>query len=113
MLVDGDTHIPGETIYALSSGAGVGGVAVVRISGPQVDAVLTLLGVSPLPPPRYAALHHIQRPNSLDVLDQALVLRFPGPGSFTGEDVVEFQTDGSPARAPKKYVKKENTAAKE
>ncbi len=95
--VDGDTHIPGETIHALSSGAGVGGVAVVRISGPQVDAVLTSLGVAPLPAPRYAALHNILRPNSTDILDQALVLRFPGPESFTGEDVAELHIHGGEA----------------
>ncbi|MBT5570867.1 MAG: tRNA uridine-5-carboxymethylaminomethyl(34) synthesis GTPase MnmE [Alphaproteobacteria bacterium] len=86
-----------ETIYALSSGAGVGGVAVVRISGPGVDAVLTALGVAPLPAPRYAALHNILCPISADILDQALVLRFPGPGSFTGEDVAELHIHGGEA----------------
>jgi tRNA modification GTPase len=95
--VDGDTNIVAETIYALSSGAGVGGVAVVRISGPGVDAVLTALGVVPLPAPRYAALHNILCPISADILDQALVLRFPGPGSFTGEDVAELHIHGGEA----------------
>jgi len=95
--VDGDTNIVAETIYALSSGAGVGGVAVVRISGPGVDAVLTALGVAPLPAPRYAALHNILCPISADILDQALVLRFPGPGSFTGEDVAELHIHGGEA----------------
>ena len=95
--MDGDTNIVAETIYALSSGAGVGGVAVVRISGPGVDAVLTALGVAPLPAPRYAALHNILCPISADILDQALVLRFPGPGSFTGEDVAELHIHGGEA----------------
>ena len=73
------------------------GVAVVRISGPEVDAILGRLGISPLPKPRYAALHDISCPNSSEVLDQALILRFPGPGSFTGEDVAELHIHGGDA----------------
>lgn len=87
----------GDTIYALSSGAGAAGVAVVRLSGPLVDPLLAALGVDPLPAPRYAALHNILAPGTGEVLDQALVLRFPGPGSFTGEDVAELHTHGGDA----------------
>lgn len=86
-----------DTIYALSSGAGAAGVAVVRISGPATDDVLKLLGISELPPARYAALHKIYSPVTNDVLDQALVLRFPGPESFTGEDIAELHTHGGDA----------------
>ncbi len=84
-----------DTIYALSSGAGLAGVSVVRISGPQADALLTSLGVSPLPEARYAALHKLGGDGP--VIDQALVLRFPAPGSFTGEDVAELHVHGGRA----------------
>jgi tRNA modification GTPase len=86
-----------DTIYALSSGAGIAGVAVVRVSGPGADGVLTALGVSPLPEPRYAALHNIAAPQGGEPLDRALVLRFPAPASFTGEDVGELHVHGGPA----------------
>ncbi len=84
-----------DTIFALSSGAGLAGVSVVRISGPYADALLTSLGVSPLPDARYAALHKLHADGA--VIDQALVLRFPGPDSFTGEDVAELQVHGGRA----------------
>ena len=86
-----------ETIYALSSGAGAAGVAVVRISGPQTDSILKALGVSVLPAARYAVLYNILCPNSKETLDNGLVLRFPGPASFTGEDVAELHTHGGEA----------------
>lgn len=84
-----------DTIFALSSGAGLAGVSVVRISGPHADALLTSLGVSPLPEARYAALHNLGGDGP--VIDQALVLRFPAPGSFTGEDVAELHVHGGRA----------------
>ena len=84
-----------DTIYALSSGAGLAGVSVVRISGPHADALLTSLGVSPLPEARYAALHKLGGDGP--AIDQALVLRFPAPGSFTGEDVAELHVHGGRA----------------
>ena len=86
-----------DTIYALSSGAGLAGVSVVRISGPYADALLTSLGVSPLPEARYAALHKLRAEGAGPTIDQALVLRFPAPGSFTGEDVAELHVHGGRA----------------
>lgn len=90
-----------DTIYALSSGAGLAGVSVVRVSGPDADAVLAALGVSPLPEARYAALHKLRRDVDMGddepPLDQALVLRFPAPGSFTGEAVAELHVHGGRA----------------
>ncbi|MEP4378093.1 MAG: tRNA uridine-5-carboxymethylaminomethyl(34) synthesis GTPase MnmE [Alphaproteobacteria bacterium] len=86
-----------DTIYALSSGAGLAGVSVVRISGRNADALLTVLGVSPLPEPRYAALHKLRAEGRNGAIDQALILRFPAPGSFTGEDVVELHVHGGRA----------------
>lgn len=95
--MDVGVNILGETIYALSSGAGAAGVAVVRVSGSQVDSILKLLNVLPLPAQRYAALHNIRDPKTSAMLDQALVIRFPGPGSFTGEDVAELHIHGGEA----------------
>ena len=86
----------GDTIYALSSGAGAAGVAVVRLSGPAADAVLADLGASELPPPRLASLRTLVSVDG-DTIDQALVLRFPGPASFTGDDVVELHVHGGRA----------------
>lgn len=87
---------PGETIFALASGRGRAGVAVVRVSGPGAGhAVAQLAGR--LPPPRLAQLARLRDPADGEVIDQALVLWFPAPGSFTGEDVAEFHIHGGPA----------------
>lgn len=84
-----------DTIYALASGSVPAGVAVVRVSGPAVrELTIGLAGV--LPTPRRAMLRTIRTRNDL-VIDSGLVLFFPGPASFTGEDVVEFQLHGGRA----------------
>lgn len=84
-----------DTIYALSSGALPAGVAVIRISGPQTaDMLLAMCGA--VPAPRQASLRSI-RDRNRDVLDQGLVLNFPGPASFTGEDCAELQVHGGRA----------------
>lgn len=86
-----------DTIFALSSGRGVCGVAVVRVSGAGSDAVLgRLTGGAPLPAPRRAVLRTLSDGDG-DALDEALVLRFVGPASFTGEDVVELHVHGGRA----------------
>lgn len=85
-----------DTIYALSSGTGVAGVAVIRLSGPAAGATLAALA-GPLPHPRRAALRAIRDPASGEVLDRGLVLWFPAPASFSGEDMVELQVHGSRA----------------
>ena len=95
-MVEAPTYVP-DTIYALSSGAGAAGVAMVRVSGPASDELLDALGIRELPAPRYAALHNIMSPGTGSRVDQALVLRFPGPDSFTGEDVVELHVHGGQA----------------
>lgn len=83
------------TIVALSSGAGRAGVAVVRVSGERVRFALeTVAGAVPEPrKARHATLHD----GAGEVIDHGLVLFFPGPASFTGEDVAEFQVHGSRA----------------
>ncbi|OEC96476.1 tRNA uridine(34) 5-carboxymethylaminomethyl synthesis GTPase MnmE [Rhizobium sp. YK2] len=84
-----------ETIYALSSGGLPAGVAVIRISGNQaLPSAESLAGT--LPQPRQAALRTIRRRNGL-VIDRGLVLVFPGPASFTGEDCVEIHVHGGKA----------------
>lgn len=85
-----------DTIYALSSAPGRAGVAVLRVSGPDARTALERLTGKPAPEPREAALARL-RDSDGATLDQALVLWFPGPASFTGEDVVEFHVHGGRA----------------
>jgi len=85
-----------ETIFALASGAGVSGVAVIRVSGPGAGPTIETLTGRPPPPPRQAALRRF-RDGSGHEIDQGLVLWFPGPRSFTGEDVAEFHVHGGRA----------------
>ncbi|UTW51721.1 tRNA uridine-5-carboxymethylaminomethyl(34) synthesis GTPase MnmE [bacterium SCSIO 12827] len=87
-----------HTIFALASGGARAGVAVVRLSGPGAgDTLAALTPGRHMPAPRMASLRDLHDPDSGETLDQALVLSFPGPGSFTGEDVVEFHLHGGPA----------------
>lgn len=86
-----------STIFALSSAPGRAGVAVIRLSGPAAGSALSALTGRPLPPARQATLAALVDPRSDDLLDRALVLHFPGPASFTGEDVVELHVHGGRA----------------
>ena len=83
-----------DTIYALSSGAPPAAVALVRISGPKADAALEALAGT-LPAPRMATLAKLR--DGDEVLDNALIIRFPGPASATGEDVAELHLHGGRA----------------
>jgi len=85
-----------DTIFALSSGRGRAGVAVVRISGPAAGIALQRLAGPELSRPRKAALRKIATPNG-ESIDDGLVLWFPAPASFTGEDVAEFHVHGGRA----------------
>jgi tRNA modification GTPase len=82
-----------DTIFALSSGAPPAGVAVIRISGPQSRFVVETIA-GPLPAPRYAALRAMRHPGDGREVDRGLVLWFPAPASFTGDDCAEFQLHG-------------------
>jgi tRNA modification GTPase len=84
-----------DTIFALATAAGRAAVAVARISGPRSSEVLRALA-APLPAPRRAALRRLKGADG-EVLDEALVLWLPGPGSFTGEDSAELQLHGGRA----------------
>lgn len=84
----------GSTIFALATPPGRGAVAIIRLSGPETSATLTKLGAGS-PQPRLASLRTL-RHNGL-VLDQALVLRFMGPKSYSGEDSAELHLHGGRA----------------
>lgn len=86
-----------ETIFALASGHGRAGVAVVRVSGPLAfESLRVLTGISKILP-RQCVLKALREPVSRETIDRALVAAFPGPGSYTGEDVAEYHLHGSPA----------------
>tara|TARA_R110000868_G_scaffold79102_1_gene225315 strand:- start:288989 stop:290419 length:1431 start_codon:yes stop_codon:yes gene_type:complete len=87
-----------DTIFALSSGAGRAGVAVIRLSGPMAGATLcALLGRDTLPKARHAVYAPIRDPKTDERLDDAVAIYFAGPASFTGEDVVELHVHGGRA----------------
>lgn len=88
---------PADTIYALATPAGVSAVAVLRLSGPLAGTALTALTRKALPAPRRAVRRVLVDPARGDAFDEALVLWFPAPGSFTGEDMAELQVHGSRA----------------
>ena len=75
------------TIYALSTGPGVSGVAIIRISGPDTLKVIKLLTNRDVPRPREATLRKINNINTSEIIDEGIVLWFPGPESYTGEDL--------------------------
>ncbi|WP_342234699.1 tRNA uridine-5-carboxymethylaminomethyl(34) synthesis GTPase MnmE [Inquilinus sp. OTU3971] len=83
-----------DTIFAPATPAGRGGVAVLRISGPGAEPALRALTGRPLPAPRLATLAELRDSADGATLDRGLVLWFPGPASYTGEDVVELHLHG-------------------
>ena len=85
------------TIYALSSGPGLSGVAIVRLSGPKSKEVIEKLTKDKVPKPRYASLKKIYKLNKDELIDEGIVLWFPSPKSYTGEDMAEFHIHGSKA----------------
>lgn len=83
-----------ETIFALSTASARAALAVVRLSGPACDSALVALGITRLPPPRMAGLRALAAPQNGALLDEALVLRFQAPHSFTGEAMAELHLHG-------------------
>ncbi len=86
----------GDTIFALSSGQPPAAIAVIRISGPDARSALLALAHR-VPEPRYASLALLRDPIDNNMLDQALVIFFPGPNTATGEDLVELHLHGGRA----------------
>ena len=85
------------TIYALSTGPGVSGIAIIRISGPDTLKVIKLLTNKDVPRPREATLRKINNIETSELIDEGIILWFPGPESYTGEDMAEIQVHGSKA----------------
>ena len=83
------------TIFALSSGPGLSGIAVIRISGTKTSDIIKLLTNEILPVPRMAVLRKINNINTSELIDEGIILWFPGPQSYTGEDMAELHVHGS------------------
>ena len=83
------------TIYALSSGPGVSGIAVIRISGSKVEKIVKLITNDQLPEPRQATLKKFNKINNSELIDEGILIWFPGPESYTGEDMAEIHVHGS------------------
>ena len=83
------------TIYALSSGPGVSGIAVIRISGSKVEEIVKLITNDQLPEPRQATLKKFNKINNSELIDEGILIWFPGPESYTGEDMAEIHVHGS------------------
>ena len=85
------------TIYALSSGPGISGVAVIRVSGKNTAEVVKQLTKSKLPTPKVATLKKFNKNGGKELIDEGVIIWFPGPNSYTGEDLAEFHVHGSRA----------------
>ena len=85
------------TIYALSTGPGISGIAIIRVSGEDTKKVIELLTKTSIPKPRVATLRKINKINTSELIDEGIILWFPGPESYTGEDMAEFHIHGSKA----------------
>ncbi len=85
------------TIYALSTGPGLSGLAVIRISGPECKLILKKMTDSTNLVPRVATFKKINKINTNELIDEGIILWFPGPDSYTGEDMLEFHVHGSRA----------------
>ena len=85
------------TIYALSSGPGISGIAVIRVSGKNTAEVIKKLTRSKLPPPRVATLKKFNKNGEKELIDEGVIIWFPAPNSYTGEDLAEFHVHGSRA----------------
>ncbi len=85
------------TIYALSSGQGISGLAVIRISGPLTNSVINKITNSKLPKERQATRRKFIKINNNEVIDEGILIWFPAPNSYTGEDMAEVHVHGSKA----------------
>ena len=85
------------TIYALSTGPGISGIAIIRVSGVDTKKVIELLTNTTVPKPRVATLRKINKINTSELIDEGIILWFPGTESYTGEDMAEFHIHGSKA----------------
>jgi len=85
------------TIYALSSGSGISGIAVIRVSGKSTAEVVKEITGGKLPAPRVATLTKFNKNGAKELIDEGVIIWFPAPNSYTGEDLAEFHVHGSRA----------------
>ena len=85
------------TIFALSSGPGLAGISVIRVSGPNTRKVISELTKKQLPEPRVATRRKFNKIEDNELIDEGILIWFPGPSSYTGEDMAEFHVHGSKA----------------
>ncbi len=85
------------TIYALSSGSGISGIAVIRVSGKNTSTVIKKITGTKLPPPKIATLRKFNKNGEKNMIDEGILIWFPAPNSYTGEDLAEFHVHGSRA----------------
>ena len=84
-------------IYALSTGSGISGIAVIRVSGKNTAEVVKKLTGAALPRPRVATLRKFNKNKGKELIDEGVIIWFPAPNSYTGEDLAEFHVHGSRA----------------
>ena len=84
-------------IYALSTGPGIAGIAIIRVSGKNTAEVVKKVTGDELPNPREATRRKFNYINTNELIDEGVLLWFPGPNSYTGEDLAEFHIHGSRA----------------
>ena len=85
------------TIYALSTGPGISGIAVIRVSGKNTAEVIKKLTGSKLPVPRVATLKKFNKNGGKELIDEGVIIWFPATNSYTGENLAEFHVHGSRA----------------
>jgi len=85
------------TIFALSTGQGISGIAVIRVSGKNTSEVIKKITGSKLPVPRLATLKKFNKNGGKELIDEGVIIWFPAPNSYTGEDLAEFHVHGSRA----------------
>ena len=85
------------TIYALSSGPGISGIAVIRVSGGETKEIISAITNGKFPKERVASLKKIVNPNTGEMIDEGIIIWFKGPNSYTGEDMGELHVHGSKA----------------
>ena len=85
------------TIYALSTGPGIAGIAIVRISGQETKSIIKTLTGKEIPEARIATLRKINNINTSELIDEGIIIWFPGPESYTGEDMAEIHVHGGKA----------------
>jgi len=85
------------TIFALSSGSGIAGIAVIRVSGKNTANVIKSITENRLPSPRVATLTKFNKNGTKELIDEGVIIWFPAPNSYTGEDLAEFHVHGSRA----------------